>query len=483
VAVGVGNNGNAHVGHVEQVAGLRQLAFRTTFDRLRRTVDFPAVSLRALIIDYNGFFASCEQQERPELRTRPVAVVPVMAESTCVIACSYDAKARGIKVGTPVSEARRLCPGITIVESRPEIYIRYHQKLIQAVESCLPVTEVWSIDEVWCTLPPDWQNRPAALATARKIKSAIRRIAGDCLTCSIGIAPNAWLAKIASDLEKPDGLTVIESEELPQRLFPLDLRDLPGVGSNMDTRLRTAGIETVEKLCAASVEKLRRVWGGIEGERMWERLRGTEVPLPPKRTSSLGHSHILPPRLRTVAGAEATLHRLLQKASMRLRAAGFYAGGLHLALRLSGRQRWSTAATFTETQDTLELTRILNLLWARRPHSTGTDTIHGVGVTLFDLGTTAGHTAMLPGIVDNGDKRSGLNAALDHINKKLGKHSVVFGGALGALDYAPIRIAFNRIPDLQLEEGDADGDLRPNDTELAKFRLTPRISPLSVTPS
>jgi DNA polymerase IV len=217
------------------------------------------VSLRALIIDYNGFFASCEQQERPELRTRPVAVVPVMAESTCVIACSYDAKARGIKVGTPVSEARRLCPGITIVESRPEIYIRYHEKLIAAVESCLPVTEVWSIDEVWCTLPPDWQNRRDALATARKIKDAIRRIAGDCLTCSIGIAPNAWLAKIASDLEKPDGLTVIESEELPQRLFPLDLRDLPGVGRNMDTRLRTAGIDTLEKLCAASVAKLRQI--------------------------------------------------------------------------------------------------------------------------------------------------------------------------------------------------------------------------------
>ena len=434
------------------------------------------MSLRALIIDYNGFFASCEQQERPELRARPVAVVPVMAESTCVIACSYDAKARGIKVGTPVSEARQLCPGIAIVESRPEIYIRYHQKLVTAVETCLPVTEVWSIDEVWCTLPPDWQNRRDALAIARKIKTAIRRLAGEFLTCSIGIAPNAWLAKIASDLEKPDGLTVIESEELPQRLFPLVLRDLPGVGANMDTRLRAAGIDTIEKLCAADIPTLRHIWGGIEGERMWERLRGTEVPLPPKRTSSLGHSHILPPPLRNLAGAEATLHRLLQKASMRLRASGFYTGGMHLALRLSGGKRWSTAATFTETQDTLELTRILNLLWARRPRGPGSSsTIHGVGVTLFDLGTTAAHTAMLPGIIDNGDRRAGLNAALDHINKKLGKHSVVFGGALGALDYAPVRIAFNRIPDLVLEEGDASGDLRPNDAELAKFRLAPRV--------
>lgn len=434
------------------------------------------MSLRALIIDYNGFFASCEQQERPELRPLPVAVVPIMAESTCVIACSYDAKSRGIKVGTPVAEARALCPGIVIVESRPEIYIRYHQKLLEAVGSCLPVTEAWSIDEVWCNLPPAWQNSRDALAVARKIKTAIRRIAGECLTCSIGIAPNAWLAKIASDLEKPDGLVVIEPGELPQRLFPLDLRDLPGVGANMATRLRAAGLDTVEKLCAASVETLRHVWGGIEGERMWERLRGTEVPLPPKRTSSLGHSHVLPPPLRNTAGAQATLHRLLQKASMRLRASGFYAGGMHIALRFSGGKRWSTAATFTETQDTLELIRILNLLWDRRPRGPGSSSsIHGVGVTLFDLGTTAGHTAMLPGIIDNGDRRAGLNAALDHINKKLGKNTVVFGGALGALDYAPVRIAFNRIPDLTLEEGDASGDLRPNDEELAKFRLAPRV--------
>ena len=443
---------------------------------MRRAHEFAAVSLRALIIDYNGFFASCEQQERPELRNRPVAVVPLMAETTCVIACSYDAKDRGIKVGTPVSEARQLCPGITIVESRPEVYIRYHHKLIKAVTTCLPVTETWSIDEVWCTLPPSWQNRTDALATARKIKTAIRQHAGECLTCSIGIAPNAWLAKIASDLEKPDGLVVIEDGELPQRLFPLKLRDLPGVGGNMETRLRAAGLDTVEKLCAASVEKLRHVWGGIEGERMWERLRGTEVPLPAKRTSSIGHSHVLPPNLRNVAGAEATLHRLLQKASMRLRATGFYAGGLHLALRLSGHKNWSTAATFIETQDTLELTRVLNLLWARRPRGRGSDAIHGVGVTLFDLSTTANHTGMLPGIVDNGDRRAGLNAALDHINKKLGKHSVVLGGARGAHHNAPGRLAVRTIPDLKLEEGEADGDLRPNDDELAKFRQAPRIS-------
>ncbi len=427
--------------------------------------------LQALLIDYNGFFASCEQQERPELRGRPVAVVPVMTETTSCIAASYDAKRAGIKVGTPVTEARRLCPGIAIVESRPEIYLRHHQNLLTAVETCLPVTEVWSIDEVWCRLPPGFQERAAAIAVAKKIKNAITLLAGECLTCSIGLAPNAWLAKIASDLEKPDGLVVIESTDLPHRLHALDLRDLPGIGENMEARLRAEDIDTVEKLCAADVRELRRIWGGIEGERMWRRLRGEEVPLPPRHTGSIGHAQILPLDLRQPEGARATLHRLLQKAALRLRHGRLYAGGMHVALKYRG-SRWSTAVTFTDTQDTLELIRVLNLLWDRRP-ARRTDHF-SVGVTLFALVPEGSHTATLPGLLEArpGDdaRRSALNATLDHINRKLGKHSVVYGGALGALAYAPIRIAFQRIPDLVLEEGEPDGELFPTASELSTAR-------------
>lgn len=427
--------------------------------------------LQSLLIDYNGFFASCEQQERPELRGRPVAVVPVLSETTSCIAASYDAKRVGIKVGTPVTEARRLCPGIAIVESRPEVYLRHHQNLLTAVETCLPVTEVWSIDEVWCRLPPGMRSPDAARAVAQKIKRAITRLAGEYLTCSVGLAPNAWLAKIASDLEKPDGLVVIEQDELPERLHALELRDLPGIGENMEQRLRDEGVDTVAKLCAASSRDLRRIWGSIEGERIWRRLRGEEVPLPPRRTGSIGHAQILGPELRNPEGARATLHRLLQKAALRLRHGHLYAGGLHLALKYRG-VRWSEAVTFADTQDTLELIRVLNLLWDRRP--TRRVDHFSVGVTLFALVPEGSHTAALPGILEArpGDdaRRAALNATLDHINKKLGKHSVVYGGALGALAYAPIRIAFQRIPDLVLEEGEPDGELFPTAAELASAR-------------
>jgi DNA polymerase-4 len=428
--------------------------------------------LEALLIDYNGFFASCEQQDRPELRGRPVGVIPVASEHTSCIAASYDAKRAGVKVGTSVADARRLCPGIALVESRPERYLHYHQKLLEAVDTCLPVTEVWSIDEVWCRLPPGLQTPDAARDLARKLKRAIARIAGDCLTCSIGLAPNAWLAKVASDLEKPDGLVVIEQHELPARLYSLALRDLPGIGENMEQRLLAEDIDTVERLCAAPLRELRRIWGGIEGERMWRRLRGEEVPLPPRHTGSIGHAQILTPDLRQPEGARATLHRLLQKAALRLRHGRLFAGGMHLALKYQRRTRWSTAVTFTDTQDTLELIRVLNLLWDRRP--AGRADHFSVGVTLFALVPEGSHTGTLPGLLETrpGDtaRRAALNATLDHINKKLGKHSVVYGGALGALAYAPIRIAFQRIPDLVLEEGEPDGELFPTAAELASAR-------------
>src|SRR5690606_28334965 len=108
----------------------------------------------------------------------------MQAESPCIIAASYDARQRGVKVGTPEHDARRLCPGIALVESRPEVYIRYHHILVEAVESCLPISEVWSIDEVWCELPPSWRLPDIARDVARRIKRAIAERAGPLLTCS-----------------------------------------------------------------------------------------------------------------------------------------------------------------------------------------------------------------------------------------------------------------------------------------------------------
>lgn len=419
---------------------------------------------RSLIVDFNSYFASVEQQERPELRGRAVAVAPLAAETTCCIAASYEAKRQGVKTGTPVHEARQLCPGLIVLEARPAVYVRYHQKLVEAIERCIHVVDVMSIDEVCCDLTATFAPRDQAEAVAKKIKRTIASEVGECLTSSIGIAPNPFLAKIASDMQKPDGLVILDDADLPNRLFELKLRDLPGVGRNMETRLIAAGYDTVEKLCAASCAELRKVWRGVEGDRMYHGLRGELVYRPATQTSTIGHSHVLPPELRNEPGALATLHRLLQKAAMRLRHAGYYAGGLHVSMRYPRRASWSEAMTFLETQDTLELTHVFNQLWSRRPTARQP---MAVGVTLFNFTPVKGHTQTL---FETGDSRALLNAAIDKLNRRLGKNTVYYGGAHGSLDYAPLRIAFTRIPDVALEEGETCDDLLPSEAELAKFR-------------
>ncbi|HWT29062.1 MAG TPA: helix-hairpin-helix domain-containing protein, partial [Methylophilaceae bacterium] len=213
--------------------------------------------LNALYVDFNSYFASVEQQERAKLRGKPVGVLPVMAETTCCIAASYEAKAFGVKTGTNVREARKLCPDIVFVEARPKLYIEYHHRLVEIVESCTHVERTLSIDEMVCMLTGSQQVRENALALADRIKQAISRQAGDHIRCSIGIGPNVFLAKLASNMQKPDGCVVIEQHELPERLYPLQLRDFNGIGPRMAERLKRQGITTVRQLCDLDRQRLR----------------------------------------------------------------------------------------------------------------------------------------------------------------------------------------------------------------------------------
>ncbi|HVW78020.1 MAG TPA: hypothetical protein VHB45_10435 [Alloacidobacterium sp.] len=150
--------------------------------------------LRWLYLDLNSYFASVEQQLHPELRGRPVAVLPVMAETTCCIAASYEAKAYGVQTGTDVAEARRLCPGIAFVQAQQDAYVHFHRRICEVVQQCLPVEQVLSIDEMSCRLMGRQCEPENAVALAKKIKAKIRSEVGECLRCSIGLAPNALLA-------------------------------------------------------------------------------------------------------------------------------------------------------------------------------------------------------------------------------------------------------------------------------------------------
>lgn len=410
------------------------------------------MALRTLAVDFNCFFAACEAAEQPRLRGRPVGIVPVLADSSCIIAASYPARARRVRTGTGVAEAKRRCPDIQLVEARPRVYIDYHHRLLEVIGRCLPITAVRSIDEVECALTRTFAAPARALGVAREIKARVRREISPVLTSSIGIAPNWFLAKLASDMQKPDGLTVLDDADIPQRLLALPIDAFLGVGPRMGEHLRAAGIDTVARLYAASRARLRGIWGGVEGERIHGRLRGRDIPGPEPQRKSIGHSHVLPPALRSPARAHAVLHRLLQKAAMRLRHAGCYAAGLAAGISCRDGFRWSGELKLTETRDTLELTAALQQLLgqpgARHPGPVQ------VTVTLTRLRPPQGYT---PELFDRPQReaRERLCAAVDLVNRTFGHGSAYFGGAHGATANAPMRISFTCIPDPNIEEIDA----------------------------
>ena len=375
-----------------------------------------------------------------------MAVLPVITDTTCCIAASYEAKKYGIKTGTMVREAKRLCPDLRLIEAEPAAYVEYHHRLVEAVESCAHVERVLSIDEMYCELHGREQQPERALTLAREIKSAISAKVGTELRCSIGIALNVFLAKTATEIQKPDGLIMIDEKDLPACLFGLKLRDLCGIGPNMEKRLYALDIRSVERLCKSSKSELRQVWGGITGERMYDRLRGEWVPDPLTERSSVGHSHVLPPAQRSHHAAHSVLHRLLQKAAMRLRSYGMIAGALHVYVGRLDRTSWEKHARFDPTHDTLRLLEALKALWAGYP--AGAAAPLKIGVTLGDLHEQSDQSRSLFGDVET---RSQLNAAVDRLNQRYCKNTVYFGGAHLALKAAPMRIAFNHIPDPVIE--------------------------------
>lgn len=410
------------------------------------------MTLRALYVDFNSYFASVEQQERAELRGKPIGVLPVMAETTCCIAASYEAKAFGVKTGTPVREARKLCKNIIFVEARPPLYIDYHHKLVELVESCTPVERTLSIDEMVCRLTGSQQQKEKALALASHIKQTIAAKAGPNIRSSIGIAPNMFLAKVASDMQKPDGCIVIEAHELPDKLLPLELRSLYGIGKRTEERLNRHGIHTIHDLYAMNRQQLRAAWGSIEGERLYEKLRGLEPYEIAHPRRSLGHSHVLPPELRTPKGALSVLHRLLQKACLRLRHYELHAAGIRVSIKFLEQPGWSAEAVLSPTDDTLQLTQALNTLWQRYPADNPMP--YKAGISLTRLAEPQYETLALFQRRVRRPHHS-LDKALDALNMRYGKNTVYFGGAHNTLNNAPMRIAFNHIPDPAIEGDDS----------------------------
>ncbi len=438
-----------------------------------------------LLLDLNSYFASVEQELRPELRGKPVAVVPVFADTTVCIAASYEAKAFGVKTGTRVSDAKIMCPGIVFVEGRHELYVEYHHTIVEAVESCIPVAVVMSIDEMACRLLGSERHIHRAIEIAHTIKRAVRANAGDTLRCSIGLAPNRYLAKVASDMQKPDGLTLLRRNQLPHSLLSLKPMDLPGVGRRMNERLLHQGIASMDQIIALSPAQMRNVWGSVKGERLWHLLRGSDYDDLKEEQKSVGHSHVLSPEMRSDDTGYAVTQKLLQKAGTRLRTMQFWAGAIELTIKYAPPPRqmampstadkrlgafdvpervaprphapdndesfirftWHERVQMIECQDTVTLVEALRALWARRPQQRAKREAvapYFVGVTLSELVPDNLHSLDLFG----DSKRAQLSKTVDRINQKYGSQTLYFAGMHLAREAAPTRIAFQSIPDL-----------------------------------
>ncbi|MCZ6834709.1 MAG: DNA polymerase [Planctomycetota bacterium] len=325
---------------------------------------------------------------------------------------------------------------------------------MEAVERCLPVAEVCSIDEMYCRLMGEEQTRDRAVQLARQVKDSIYANAGEALRCSVGLAPNKFLAKVATNLQKPDGLVVIEKKDLPHKLYSLELSDLPGIGRAMEKRLHQRSIRTVEQLCALNEEDLASIWNSVIGRRWFHWLRGDEPYEPPIHRRQVGHQHVLPPQYRTDEGARGVLIRLLCKAAMRLRHIGYWTQRLHVSVRYLDGDAWGADAPLGCCQDTSSLLEAFAEVWLRRPRGTGG--IQGgamklpfvVGVNLEKL--VEKRFAPLP-LFPEEQRRLRLSQAMDVVNQRYGRKTLYLGSMHGAIDTAPLRIAFTCIPDLDLQ--------------------------------
>ena len=414
----------------------------------------PVQDLRWFFVDFNSYFASVEQYLNPQLRGKPVAVVPSVTDHTCAIAASYEAKRFGIKTGTKIHEAKRLCPQLVCVLARHDLYVKLHHQIFSIIEKFIHVDKICSIDEAACRLFIGERDEASARALSLEIKKALYDHYGSAITCSIGLAPTKLLAKIAADYQKPDGLTVFKPREYHKQLFKLALSDLPGIGANMQKRLFRSGVFSIEKLWDLSPKHARKIWRSVEGERFWFKLRGYDIPDLETSKRVIGHSRVLDPDARDDRQAYEIVRYLTLKAAARLRKANYFAGSLDLKIKLSydsqwGEVRWGTSTTFAKTQDDFKIMTILDDLWFRFNQVYGRTRLAKVSISLHDL---------VPANQINYDlfdqepkeqqKQNSLTHLIDQVNARYGKQSVTLGvPPKTSAGYLGTKIAFGRIPD------------------------------------
>jgi len=408
--------------------------------------------LNWLYLDLNSYFASVEQQLQKHLRNKPIAIVPIMTDATCAIAASYEAKAYGVKTGTMIYEAKKLCPELICVEAKHENYVAYHHKILAEIDKYIPIEIIASIDEVACKLIGNQKQEEKASQLAKNIKKGLQKNVGTYIRCSIGIAPNRFLAKTASNLEKPDGLQILYSKDIPERIKHFKLSDLTGIGRAMEYRLNKSGILSIPELYNITPKHMRKIWGNVQGEKFWHMLRGEEITDIKTERKTIGHSHVLEPKWRKIKLAEKVMSRLLLKAASRLRRMNYYSSRLSLSIKTEKGLRLEGKSTFYGACDNKKLLEESRKIWKNLIKNKKIIKIKKISVTLYKLEKK---NELQPSLFENFDKKIILNTnrfekisqTMDTINSRFGRDSVTLGEIPNKIkSFSGTRIAFTRIP-------------------------------------
>lgn len=399
-----------------------------------------------LHIDLNSCFATIEQQANPFLRGKPVAVAAYTTPSGCILAPSIEAKQYGIKTGMRVKEGKLLYPNLIVLPSDPWKYRNVHIALRKILSGYTDDFNPKSIDEFVLNFAgyPVLERRNMD-EIAREIKQKIKKEVGDWLTVSIGLAPNRFLAKLASSLDKPDGLDEINKDNFLDIYKSLKLTDLWGIKMRNAARLNSVGVYTVVDFYHAPVWKLKAAFSSINGFYWYVRLRGWEIDDVEFARKSYGNSYALPEPLVTAKELSPILSKLVEKMGARLRGAGYKARGIHLAIFYRDDSFWHKGITFPrvffDSRDIFkEAFKILSQAPYKKP-------VRELAVSCFNLIKS---TSSQLELFEDVGKKEKLVKAIDIINERWGDFVVTPARMLRIGDAVPDRIAFGGV--IELEE-------------------------------
>jgi DNA polymerase-4 len=381
-------------------------------------------------IDMDSYFASVEQQARPWLRGKPIVVSGRPDIHSVVAAASKEAKRYGIKAGMSTWEAKKLCPEVIFVPGDPDKYESVTRRFLGILISYTPMVEVYSIDEVFLDATDILPRYPDPIALALEIKRKFREELGEWITCTIGIAPNKLLAKLATEEAKPNGIKWIRPEDVPEVLRNTPVEAVCGIGPRIAKRLSYMGVWTLADLGKIPEAYLKRVFG-VYGTVLHLWGMGVDpTPLKPywqeEEEKSIGHSHALPKGLRHPEGARRVLYYLSVKTARRLRKKGFVGRVIHAMYRdeemkYFGAQKALSTPTCDERRIFDAAMEIVERLGGF-PYG-----VSLVGVRVAGLERISAHPYPL---FPEEARREKLLSALDRIRDRFGEEAVIPASAL-----------------------------------------------------